>query len=226
MAPMGLPDGASTHPPPPPDSSGDVDTCSSQGCTGAATSACSYVDRRQRQCPTRWCGEHQHRVFSRSYCRRHAGIIEAVGEEHADVPLPDLDNRAPSLANWVGRDLDAAIRTLLTTGFPSQTMNVSSMVSGGLPRDRSWGRWWKVISPLGVDCSVSLSVLEANDSIIHVAYDGKEILAVTPPWIEARRQGETLDTGPDHEQRSRFYERILEALEDAVMAAKQRRNPW
>jgi hypothetical protein len=165
-------------------------------------------------------------VFDGSYCRRHAGIIEAVGADHAQVPLPDLDNRAPSLANWVGRDLDAAIRTLLETAFPGQTMNVSGMVSAGLPRDRSWGRSWKVISPLGIDCSVGVSVREADDRVIHVAYDGKEILAVTPPWIEARPQGEGADVVTDQERRSRFYELVLEALEDAVMAAKQRRNPW
>ena len=165
-------------------------------------------------------------AFDAVYCRRHAGIIEALGPDHADLPLPDLDNRAPSLANWVGRDLDAAIRTLLTTGFPSQTMNITSMVSGGSPRDRSWGRSWKVISPLGVDCSISIAVREADDSVVRVAYDGKEILAVTPPWIESRRQGLVLDVLTDHAQRSRFYDDILEALEDAVMAAKQRRNPW
>lgn len=100
------------------------------------------------------------------------------------------------------------------------------MVSGGLPRDRSWGRSWKVISPLGVDCSVSVTVREADDSVVHVAYDGKAILAVTPPWIEARRHGPAMDAGGDHQARSRFYERILEALEDAVMAAKQRRDPY
>lgn len=165
-------------------------------------------------------------AFDAVYCRRHAGIIEALGPKHAELALPDLDNRAPSLANWVGRDLDAAIRTLLATGFPSQTMNVTSIVSGGSPRDRSWGRSWKVISQLGVDCSVGVVVLEADDSVVRVAYDGKEILAVTPPWIELRRQGLVLDAVTDREQRSGFYVGILVALEDAVMAAKQRRNPW
>lgn len=225
MPPMGIVDEAPIDPPPagPP---GDGDVCSSMGCIVPATVPCFYVDRRQRHCTTRWCAEHHRIVFNRSYCRRHAGIIEAVGEAHADVPLPDLDNRAPSLANWIGRDLDAAIRTLLATGFPSQPINVSGMVSGGLPRERSWGWSWKVISPLGIDCSVSVTVLEADDSVVHVAYDGKEVLAVTPPWIEARRQGQALDTVADDEARRCFYDRILEALEDAVMAAKQRRNPW
>ncbi len=105
-------------------------------------------------------------------------------------------------------------------------MNVSSMVIGGLPRDRSWGRSWKVISPLGVDCSVGITVLEADDCVVHVTYDGKAILAVKPPWILGRRRGQSGDAAADHDARSRFYDGILEALEDAVMAARQRRDPW
>ena len=140
--------------------------------------------------------------------------------------MPDLDNRAPSLANWVGRALDLPVRTLLETGFPGQTLNVTTMVSGGSWRDRTWGRSWKVISQLGVDCSVSVTVLESDDSVVRVAFDGKEILHVTPPWIDARRQGVTLDVETDREERRRFDDRILEALEDAVMAAKQRLQHW
>jgi hypothetical protein len=223
---MASPDEAPTDLPRPPVATGKANNCSFRGCTGADPSPCSYVDRRQRRCATAWCIRHQQIAFEAVYCRRHAGIIEALGAEHADLPLPDLDNRAPSLANWVGRDLDAAIRTLLATGFPSQTMNVTSMVSGGTPRDRSWGQSWKAISPLGVDCSVTVTVREVDDSVVRVAYDGKEVLAVTPPWIEARRQGRVLDAVIDHEQRSRFHDGILEALEDAVMAAKQRRTSW
>src|SRR5579863_1437905 len=112
MAAMGLPGGDLPPPPPPPPEpppllpptppvvSGDADRCSYQGCPAAAIAPCSYVDRRQRPCPTAWCSDHQHIAFGASYCRRHAGIIEAVGMDHAHVPLPDLDNRAPSLANW------------------------------------------------------------------------------------------------------------------------------
>jgi hypothetical protein len=186
---------------------------------------CSYVDRRQRECPTAWCGSHQQIAFNATYCRRHAGVIEALGADHPDLPLPDLDNRASSLANWVSRDLDPPIRTLLQTGFPGQTMNVTRMVSGGAWHDRTWGRSWKVISPQGVDCSVSVTVLEADDSRFRVAYDGKEILELTP-WIEARRQGVTLDAETHPQERRRFYDRIPEALEEAVMAAKQRSNHW
>ncbi len=200
--------------------------CSQPGCTALDALPCAYVDRRQRECPTAWCGSHRHIAFNATYCRRHVGIIEALGADHPDLPLPDLDNRAPSLANWVGRDLDAPIRTLLQTGFPGQTMNVTSMVSGGSWHDRTWGRSWRGISPQGVDCSVSVTVLEADDSTVRVAYDGKEVLEVTPPWIEARRQNMTLNAETNTQQRREFYDRILEALEDAVMAAKQRLNHW
>jgi hypothetical protein len=173
--------GASTDPPAPPRERSGALPCSQPGCTALDALPCAYVDRRQRECPTAWCGSHRHIAFNAICCRRHVGIIEALGADHPDLPLPDLDNRAPSLANWVGRDLDTPIRTLLQTGFPGQTMNVTSMVSGGSWHDRTWGRSWKVISPQGVDCSVSVTVLEADDSTVRVAYDGKGILEVTPP---------------------------------------------
>lgn len=199
--------------------------CSQPGCTAPVAVPCSYVDRRQRECPTAWCAEHQQIAFDAVYCRRHVGIIEALGADHLDQALPDLDNRAPSLANWVGRDLDAPIRTLLLTGFPGQAMNVTCG-SGGSWRDRAWGRSWKIISPQGVDCSVSVTVLEADDRVVRVAYHGKEIMKVTPPWIEARRQGVALDADTDTQERRRFNDRIIEALQYAVMAAKQRLSHW
>jgi hypothetical protein len=187
---------------------------------------CSYVDRRQRQCPTAWCEQHCHLVFNANYCRRHAGVIAALGANFGELVLPDLDNRAPSLASWVARDLDGPIRTLLQTAFPGESMNVTGVVSGGAWRERTWGCSWKIISPLGVDCSVSVTVLEADDGAVRAAFDGKEILEIVPPWIEARRQGVTIEAETDTEERRRFYERILEALEDALMAAKRRRHEW
>jgi hypothetical protein len=200
--------------------------CTEPDCGAPDASPCEYIDRRQRQCTTRWCTDHRQTVFEGIYCRRHGGIIEALGPYQRDLALPDLDNRAPSLANWMGRDLDTVIRTLLGTGFPGQTLNTSSMVSGGSRQERSWGRSWKVISPLGVDCSVSVSVLEVDDSVVRIAFDGREVFAMTPPWIAARRRGLTLDVETDAQERARFRDGILEALEEAVMASKQRQSHW
>jgi hypothetical protein len=165
-------------------------------------------------------------IVSAIYCRRHAGIIEALGADHPGVPTPDLENRAPSLANWVGRDLDKSVRMLLETHFPGHTMNVTNVVTGGSRGDRTWGRSWKLISPQGVDLSVSVTVPEAHDSLVRVVYDGKVLTELTPPWIESRRQGVTVDPETDRQTRLWFYDRIVKELEAAVIATKRRPNRW
>jgi hypothetical protein len=200
--------------------------CSEPGCTAADAVPCSFVDRRQRKCPTAWCGGHRRIAFDAIYCRRHAGIIEALGADHPGVPTPDLENRAPSLANWVGRDLDKSVRMLLETHFPGHTMNVTNVVTGGSRGDRTWGRSWKLISPHGVDISVSVTVPEAHDSLVRVVYDGKVLAELTPPWIESRRQGVTVDPETDRQMRFWFYDRIVKELEAAVNSTKRRPNRW
>jgi hypothetical protein len=194
--------------------------CSAPACVSHDAARCSYVDRRQRQCETAWCSEHQQLVFSAAYCRRHAGIITALGPDFATFPLPDLENRAPSLANWIGRDIDSAIRDLLQTHFPGHDMSVTSVVNGGGTRERTWGRAWKLISATGVDLSINVTVPEADDSVVRVIYEGRLLVELTPPWIESRRDGVALDPQADHEARSSFYARILGDLEAAVLATK------
>jgi hypothetical protein len=194
--------------------------CSAPSCASHDAVRCSYVDRRQRQCDSAWCGEHHQIVFSVSYCRRHAGIITALGPEFATFALPDLENRAPSLANWIGRELDAPIRELLLRHFPGHPMQVTSVVNGGGVRERTWGRAWKLISETGVDLSINVTVPEADDSIVRVIYEGRALVEVTPPWIEARRDGVALDPQADHEARGRFYSGILQHLDAAISETK------
>ena len=197
--------------------------CSEPDCTSHDAMACSYVDRRQRGCGSAWCRAHQQIAFNAIYCRRHAGIINALGRDHTSFSLPDLENRAPSLANWVGRDLDGEIRTLLETHFGGHRMNVSSVVTGGGHRDRTWGRSWKLISENGVDLSINVAVPEADDSVVRVIYDGRLLVELTPPWIEARRHGVSLDAPSDREARRRFYALIVEDLDAAMVETKS--NP-
>ena len=200
--------------------------CSEPGCTSDDGVACSYVDRRQRECASAWCRAHQQIAFNGIYCRRHAGIIQALGPDHVGMAMPDLENRAPSLANWVGRDLDTPIRTLLETHFPNRPMHVSSVVNGGSLRERTWGRSWKLVSGNGVDLSVNVSVPEADDSVVRVIYDGRVLVELTPPWIEARRHGVTLDAESDGVARRRFYALIIEDLEAAMVATRKQPDPW
>jgi hypothetical protein len=194
--------------------------CSAPSCTSPTAVRCAYVDRRQRQCDSAWCSQHQELVFGALYCRRHAGIINALGPDYATFPLPDLDNRAPSLANWIGRDLDRPICELIAAQFPGHRMQVSSVVNGGGPRERVWGRSWKLISATGVDLAIGINVPEADDSVVWVMYGGHVLVELTPPWIEARRAGVLLGPQADYHARCDFYARIVDDLRAAVMATK------
>ncbi len=187
---------------------------------------CAYFDRRQRRCDTGWCRIHQQIAFNAMYCRRHAGIIQALGSDWVGIALPDLDNRAPSLANWVGCDLDEPIRSLLHRFFGARTLNAGTVVSGGSPVDRTWGRSWKLISDGGVDLSIKVSVPEADDSLVRVSYDGRVILEMVPPWIEARRRGVHVDPRADTEARRDFYALVLEDLEQAMKATRAAAHYW
>lgn len=194
--------------------------CSEPKCESVGGMQCAYVDRRQRRCESAWCHVHQQVAYNAVYCRRHAGIINALGPDHGLVPLPDLDNRAPSLANWVGRELDGPIRDLLETHYPGSALNATAVVSGGSWRERVWSRSWKLISEVGVDVWVNISVAEADDSVVKLVLDGRTVAEVTPPWIEARRHGMVVDPQVEAESRRRFNELLLEDLDAAIVATK------
>jgi hypothetical protein len=200
--------------------------CAEPDCRSTEGVQCAYTDRRQRRCGTGWCRIHQQIAFNAIYCRRHAGIIRALGPDWVTLTLPDLDNRAPSLANWVGSDLNDPIRNLLQRFFPARKLNASTVVSGGSPGDRTWGRSWKLISANGVDLSINVTVPEANDSLVRVIYDGKVILEMVPPWIEARRRGMRVDHRADTEARRSFYGLILEDLEQAMHTTRALADYW
>jgi hypothetical protein len=165
---------------------------------------------------------HHQLVLDAVYCRRHAGVMRALGPDHSSLALPDLENRAPSLANWVGRELDDPIRQMLETHFPGREINVTAIVNTGGTRDRTWGRSWKVISETGVDSSISISVPQANDAVVRVIYDGTVMSELTPPWIAARRDGLSPVPQADADARRRFYATILDQLLAAVLDAKAR----
>src|SRR5438132_712259 len=89
--------------------------CTRMGCTNGDTVQCEYVDRRSRQCRTAWCPRHRVTVENRVYCRRHAGVVSSLpaADSSLTAPLPDLDNRAPSLAGWMARELDQGVWDIL-----------------------------------------------------------------------------------------------------------------
>ena len=94
------------------------DRCRADGCEICGGVRCNYVDRRSRPCPTSWCSSHWEIVFGRPYCRRHATVVRALDGFPAAGGWPDLDNRAASLAGWMGRQLDPAVREAFTRVAP------------------------------------------------------------------------------------------------------------
>jgi hypothetical protein len=194
--------------------------CFVAGCDVAGDVQCSYVDRRQRRCTTHWCSQHVDVVDGRSFCRRHAGVVRAIGNEpDALLALPDLENRAPSLVNWVGCHVDANIRQLLAR-YTARGGRVagSSTRPVGPPNRRTWARYWKVLSDTGIDVSLSIEVGEADDTIVAACIDEEKVMSAEPPWITARRQGLDLTAEQDASARSYFYGDLLQALEEALSA--------
>ena len=52
-----------------------------------------------------FCPEHWSRVDERVYCRRHASNIVALGRNIEAGAMPDLENRGPSLVNFVANKI-------------------------------------------------------------------------------------------------------------------------
>ena len=74
--------------------------------------------------------------------------------------LPDVENRAPSLATWVGGELDTAVRIALTADAPHKDAYV---VSGAVRPVRVpgstmpvWLRSWTLVDSTGVLQHVSI----------------------------------------------------------------------
>lgn len=187
--------------------------CSERGCVKQTGIPCEYVDRRQRGCETAWCPEHQTPIHGRNYCRRHAGVIRAVGSDPEHLThLPDIDNRAPSLANWVGKDLDADIKEMLLNCGRGENLIVSKLVPTGTPRDRTWARHWKLVSFNTIDHQVSVTVNENDDTMVHIWADGVIVARGIPPWITARKEGRQLDPAEDSRLRNSYYSGFMNAI--------------
>jgi len=199
---------------------GSVPLCLVAGCDLGGTIQCSYVDRRQRQCSTHWCSTHVQIVDGRSCCRRHAGVLRAIGNEpDAAQSLPDLENRAPSLVNWVGSHVDANLRSLLSRYSIADARVVGSWTRPvGSPSRRTWARHWKALSNAGIDLTISLEVSEAEDTIVSACVDEEKVITVEPPWITARQHGLELTKEQDATARSYFYTDLVEALEAKLKA--------
>jgi hypothetical protein len=210
--------------------------CAFAGCTAMTGLQCEYVDRRERHCRTAWCPAHRFVHDRHVYCRRHVGVVTALPTTDFGMapPLPDLDNRAPSLVGWMAKLLDADIwRLMLAQGdTPAGAQLISdpvSLVFVGIDRQRAWERAWTLASHQGEPRRVSIVVEETNDSEVVVKVGANVVDRLTPPWIVHRRNNEQVPEAQDAEERTAFNQRVLDAMERGLiredeLAAQARGN--
>lgn len=200
--------------------------CSERGCTATTGEKCGYVDRRGRACGTAWCPDHQSIVSGTVYCRRHAGVVGAL--QSGEGSMPDLENRAPSLVNWVSRDVEQVIQDIVA-GYREQLGSDRLLTEPvhltflGPERLRVWERSWKLVDHTGWSVRVALEVEEERDTEVAVRVGRNVVARVVPPWIAARQRGELLPADVDRAQRQDFYRSLTATVTAAIEDELQRR---
>ncbi len=200
--------------------------CSEHGCQRHDAVACAYVDRRRRPCPTAWCPDHQILVSGLPHCRRHARITASAASDEfqGGQALPDLENRSPSLADYVGDALEPRILAFLVglrrpgsyDQVAAEPVHVIHPTAGGA---RRWDRTWKLYDHTGVQAKVSVEVDESRDPEVLVRVGRHVVSQAVPPWIERRRQGlPPLAPSDDSAQRERFYAALWEPAIGPLLA--------
>jgi hypothetical protein len=202
--------------------------CTEGGCERTTALACQYVDRRNRSCQSAWCPEHRLVIDGQIFCRRHAGVVSALpgAGTHRNLPLPDLENRAPSLVSWVARELDADIRRLLLAELPSNSgaqliTDPVYLVFVGADRQRAWERSWKLVDHTGHSLRVALIVEEDADAEIGVKIGSQIIDRLLPPWIVQRLHGAPPPPAVDAHRRDEFNRRIIESIRAGIAHERQ-----
>ncbi|HKR98039.1 MAG TPA: hypothetical protein VJU79_00865 [Candidatus Dormibacteraeota bacterium] len=201
--------------------------CTEHGCSNSTGLECEYVDRRSRRCRTAWCPEHRMVVHDRVYCRRHAGVVRAVptGVLEASAPLPDLDNRAPSLVNWVSNEVDAEVRRLLLGELGSSGAELIAdpvaLVFVGIDRGRAWERAWKLAGHTGTIRKVSLMVEEEHDTEVAVKIGPNVVDRIVPPWIGRRAEMNRATPADERRERDQFNEHILDAIDRGLARERE-----
>ncbi len=206
--------------------------CALRGCTRTDAMLCAYRDRRGRQCQAAFCPAHSVSFSGTSYCRRHAGTVQAIGELAKDPNgFPDINDRAPSLVNWIARDLDQSIRRLLGRAVrsgESVIVDESVRLAHDPARHARWERSWRIVEHTGLILKVTVHVSEDNDALVHVRVGTEMVADGVPPWIARRREGQEVEAAIDVSQRQLFYQFLEENISSAVLRFRARgdRAPW
>ncbi|MGA7989503.1 MAG: hypothetical protein WCB51_14030 [Candidatus Dormiibacterota bacterium] len=163
-----------------------------------------------------------------TYCRRHAGTVQAIGELAKNPSgLPDITDRGPGLINWIARDLDKDIRRLLAkTVRPGESVIVDDSVR--LAHDHwrrsRWERSWRIVEHTGPVLAVTVQMSEDDRSRVFVRVGAEMVADSVPPWIARRSQGVEVEAAIDISQRQLFYQLLEENITAAVIRFRARED--
>lgn len=195
-------------------------TCSVPGCSNTNALQCAYRDRRGRLCQVASCLDHGVNLYGVPYCRRHGNTVQAIGELASDPNgRPDINDRTPSLVNWISRDLDQHIRQLLeATAREGEKVLVDESVRLSRDNNRNlrWERSWRLVEHTELVLKVTIHVSEENNALVRINVGSEMVADGIPPWIARRRMGEDVDVAIDIAQRKLFYTYLEEAVASAV----------
>jgi hypothetical protein len=188
--------------------------CTRIGCSATNAAPCAYVDRRGSACATAWCPDDQLLVAGQPYCPRHARVVRVLNADGpGSDPLPDVDNRAASLVDFIAEAVGPSMGLALHRAWPGDlTLDALPLaVQYAAPnRRRVWTRKWKLQSHTGTAVAATLAVAEDQDDILLVSVDSRPVADVVPPWIASR------STAADPAVRQAFYDSVVEKVRVAI----------
>ena len=209
------------HVPPPPISSlvwdlGDQ-YCSARGCNQRTGLACSYIDRRDRPCPTGWCPEHRYLTLGAVFCPSHGRLLDGTAYEFRESVKVDLGNVVPVVLSWIVQEVDDEISGgMLQLALEWHQALVLDPVHFGLVgvhRVRTWERAWKVCENLGPTLRVAVVIEEAAPGIVEARINARPVLRLLVPWHENHGFGDRPETAAAARAAVlNFRERLLSAL--------------
>ncbi len=191
--------------------------CSARGCAHRTGLACSYIDRRERPCPTAWCPEHRHVTHGAVFCPAHARLLDSTGDEFHPPARVDLGNAAPAVLAWAVQEVDAEVSSaMLQVAMEWHQALVLDPVHFGLAgaqRVRTWERAWKVCDNVGPTLRVSVTMQEARPGVVEGRINAQPVVLLSAPWHESHGVGQPPATRAEaRAQALEFRERLLVAL--------------
>jgi hypothetical protein len=140
----------------------------------------------------------------------------SVPEEERD--FPDLDNRAPSLVEFMARRLHAGIVSILevtAAAHPGASIGTDGLhiTRTGMPRVRGWQHQWRLFDPTGPLTTLALRVDDETDDLVQARVDAVVVYKAVPPWI-TQRTAQSQDA--DLARREAFDQELLAAMWQAV----------